>query len=347
MQVTTDFAGIGKKPLQVASLAVPLFDPLPTQPHTPPAARPSDVTATAAMVAEQPNAPKNAAPVAAAPLVVIAVTAMPGISEASSSGAALQSSAIAGSAANTVLLAAILSDPLGADAPAQVPGPATPNRIALNYSATTAFADVFQTIKLDARLPGPFRDLAPSVVFVSLPQSAAPGDAPAALVSPEPLVSALANAPIARPAGAADAAEDVAAQAAIAGFDVSVHAPQSWADGKLSELMAALRATGYSIRSPVRVRLKISRDNVRYFHASDAEAARALAAVVGGQARDFTNYAPLPPVGRVEIWLAGTSALQNAARPRAPATRSTGSQDPALLLLRNKLVESLRRGDHL
>ena len=55
-----------------------------------------------------------------------------------------------------------------------------------------------------------------------------------------------------------------------------VHAPQSWSGAALNELTEALRATGYSIRSPVRVRFKISRDNVRYFHASDAEAAAAL-----------------------------------------------------------------------
>ena len=228
-----------------------------------------------------------------------------------------------------------------------MPGPATPIRIASNYPATTAFADVIESIKLDARLPGLFHELAPSVVFVSLPQSTTPGDAPAALVSPEPLVSALANAPITRPAGLVDPAENVAAQAAIEGFDVLVHAPLSWSDTTLSELTAVLRATGYSIRSPVRVRFKISRDNVRYFHASDAEAAGALAAAFGASVRDFTDYKPAPRVGRIEVWLAGNSPPRNAARPSAPAAQSTGSQGPALLLLRDKLVEILRRGDHL
>ena len=77
-----------------------------------------------------------------------------------------------------------------------------------------------------------------------------------------------------------------------------VHAPQSWSGAALTgyELTEALRATGYSIRSPVRVRFKISRDNVRYFHASDAEAAAALAAAFGARVRfyDFTASGAAP-----------------------------------------------------
>ena len=204
LQATAGVAGIGSNSLQVASLAASVSDPLPALPDAPPAAPAKRETPTIVPV-KRPNLATDAAtPVAVAPVAMIAVTAMPRNSDVSTASSALQSLAFADSAASTVLLAAILADPLGVDAPLKMPGPTAPISIASNYSATPAFADVIESINLDARLPGTFRDLAPSFDFVSLPQSAAPGDAPAALVSPEPSASALANAPIARPAEVAD-----------------------------------------------------------------------------------------------------------------------------------------------
>jgi hypothetical protein len=75
--------------------------------------------------------------------------------------------------------------------------------------------------------------------------------------------------------------------------------------------------------------------------------ARAIADIVGARMRNFTTFSPRPPVGTVEIWLAGSAQRPTAARARAPATQQSTPQDQALLLLRDKLVKSLRRGDHL
>ena len=348
LQVSAGFDGSVNKSLQVANLSGALSDSLPTQSQTAPVARRTGETAAVAAVPETANITTDSTfPVADAPAVMVAVAALPGMSEVLTSDAPLQTAINASSTVKTVLAAANLSDPSVVDTVVPVPGPDTPLRIVSNYPATTAFAAAIGSINLDALAPGPFQELSPIVVAVSVPQATAPGDAPAAQGSPEPRLTSLAVTPIARPGSAADAVDNGAAAAVIAGFDVRVHAPLSWPEGKLNELTAALRDTGYSIRTPVRVNFNISGDNVRYFHASDAEAARVLSAVVGGQVRDFTTYAPSPPVGTVEIWLAGNSPLRNVARPSAPAAKPSGSQDLALLFLRNQLVESLRRGDHL
>ena len=59
--------------------------------------------------------------------------------------------------------------------------------------------------------------------------------------------------------------------------------------------------------------------HIRYFHAEDAALAKTAAAALGAQARDFTSYSPAPPVGQLEIWIAGRGA--------SPGTSQGGRQN--------------------
>ena len=88
-----------------------------------------------------------------------------------------------------------------------------------------------------------------------------------------------------------------------------------------SEAQTVLRAldqSGFEVSAPRSVTFAVRDTQVRFFHASDAPAARDLATDIGGIARDFTSYTPSPPEGLVEVYVAGRSA------PAAPTRTSRG-----------------------
>lgn len=71
----------------------------------------------------------------------------------------------------------------------------------------------------------------------------------------------------------------------------------------------------------------VRHSQVRYYHAADAEAAAALAAEIGAEARDFTGTDPAPPDGLIELWIAPPEDLdqQTASAdkaPKAPAAKA-------------------------
>jgi hypothetical protein len=101
---------------------------------------------------------------------------------------------------------------------------------------------------------------------------------------------------------------------------VRIHAPVNLSRAEVDRAIAALRAQGHRIEGPYRVSFSISRSNARYFHGGDAEAARAVGSALGPTARgttvetrDFTHFAPRPPAGTVELWLAGRGSGQQTA----------------------------------
>lgn len=135
-----------------------------------------------------------------------------------------------------------------------------------------------------------------------------------------------------------------------AGYSIQVHAPSNLPDDKLNAFTTALRETGFSVKDPKRVGFSISKNNIRYFHAGDAEAAQILAEAVDGTARDFTSFSPSPPVGTIEVWLAGkkTSGKKTKRTSNRSSTSSgSGSGDPAMSAIRSRIINSMRRGDHL
>jgi hypothetical protein len=117
---------------------------------------------------------------------------------------------------------------------------------------------------------------------------------------------------------------------------VRVHAPANLSRAEVDRAIAALRAQGHRIEGPFRVSFSISRSNARYFHGGDAEAARAVSGALGPAARgavetrDFTHFAPRPPAGTVELWLAGRGAGQQS----APVAANRRPQNPLEALSR-------------
>lgn len=125
------------------------------------------------------------------------------------------------------------------------------------------------------------------------------------------------------------------------GLTVYVHAPGTVPQDEFEAVAGSIGATGATLPDPRRVSFKVSETHLRYFHAADAGPARELADLIGARARDFTSFRPSPPDGTIEVYLAGENAV---APSRAPAaTRQPDEVD----LLRDRLVRSLRRGDHL
>lgn len=127
---------------------------------------------------------------------------------------------------------------------------------------------------------------------------------------------------------------------------VILHAPESVADAALAEVVDRLGAAGVPVGDPSRVGFTVSESNVRYFHAADAEAAAAVAEAIGARLRDFTSFAPSPPDGTIEVWLAGTGSASTSA-PRKATTRAPSTGNPQLLNLRNRILQQLRNGEHL
>ena len=87
-------------------------------------------------------------------------------------------------------------------------------------------------------------------------------------------------------------------------YTVYLHAPTGSGEGSLREATASLDAAGYAVAEPIPVSFGVDTDHVRFYRRKDAEAARAIAEVLGGEARDFTSYRPRPAPGTIEVWLA-------------------------------------------
>lgn len=84
-----------------------------------------------------------------------------------------------------------------------------------------------------------------------------------------------------------------------------VHAAPRVAPAELQAVLARLRSEGFRVEEAVRVDFRISRTNVRFFHAEDADLADEVAGALSAVSRDFTDYRPTPPAGTIEIWLEG------------------------------------------
>ena len=85
---------------------------------------------------------------------------------------------------------------------------------------------------------------------------------------------------------------------------VILHAPRSVPGERVGLLSDALGEAGVS--AEVRgVNMTITRDNVRFYHPQDREAAALVAQAMDADLRDFTDFSPSPPEGLIEVWVAG------------------------------------------
>lgn len=131
-------------------------------------------------------------------------------------------------------------------------------------------------------------------------------------------------------------------------FKLVTFAPTNVSDERIAGNTELLSSTGFPVASVNRVDFKVSRNHVRYYDRSDEKVARAIAAEIGGPARDFTSLRNAPPPGQVEIWLQGNRKIVRATNttPRQSVTAAQ-RRAAAKAQLERRLVNSLRRGDHL
>jgi hypothetical protein len=125
-------------------------------------------------------------------------------------------------------------------------------------------------------------------------------------------------------------------------------APTNVSDERIAANAELLSSTGFPVTDVNRVNFTVSQNHVRYYSAGDEKVARAIAAEIGGPARDFTSLRNAPPPGRVEIWLQGspTAVSSTTTAPTRTATAAK-RRAAAKAQLERSLVNSLRRGDHL
>ena len=126
--------------------------------------------------------------------------------------------------------------------------------------------------------------------------------------------------------------------AALPGADrytALLNAPTRLPEAKVEIVAANLRETGISLRPVHRVNFKVGADQVRFYHPEDSGLAASIAELIGAQARDFTDFRPLPPAGNIEIYLAGSGSRATRKQPQAVEPVA------ALRSLRNKIVRTL------
>ena len=212
--------------------------------------------------------------------------------------------------------------------------------------------------------------LIPAAFALSAAQS---GVQPAGPDGPDPAPRAIEPPPVAPQVSSPDPAEasvasaaslpqpetaPVQAPGALGPSRVNVMAPESVADVDLTATITGLQGAGFQLGDSVRVSFQVSKNHVRFYHASDRTAAEALAERIGGEARDFTDSDVNPPEGMIELWLQGSGQTVAAAKPAKAAARPQAapavtkepeapSEDSVMKSLRDKIVRQLQKGEHL
>ena len=136
----------------------------------------------------------------------------------------------------------------------------------------------------------------------------------------------------------------------LAALNIHILAPAGAPRDTTDALVATLTDAGYTATEATHVAVTVRQSHVRYYHAADAAAAQALAAMVGAKARDFTTIDPLPPVGLIEVWIAGETPepvtkkkkTQKKKPPAAP--KQSTSEQQQLQDLRDRLLKELQNG---
>jgi hypothetical protein len=240
-------------------------------------------------------------------------------------------------------------------AAAAVPGPiALPTRLARPTLAGAVSSDPFTFP--EANVPRPAANDAPPALIASFP-------AASALRLPEGVAAPLLVSLPARPADVAPPdrspaavtappdlppplteADDIAIPNGSA-LLVRIAAPDSVPDAEAEEFAALIEDVGIGEGRVGRVGFRVSETHLRFYHREDAAAAAALGEVIGTEVRDFTSFRPSPPEGTLEIFLAGEGASPP---PRAAAPTRARPQPPdEMTRMRDRIVNRLRRGEHL
>lgn len=111
-----------------------------------------------------------------------------------------------------------------------------------------------------------------------------------------------------------------ASDPALVGKRAVIHVPSVTPPDRITTLIQQLGTAGLSDWRQAPVNITIGETHLRYYHDSDAEAARILAERLDIQARDFTTFRPGPESGLLEIWVAGSGGGQ-----RTGSSQNNGS----------------------
>lgn len=139
----------------------------------------------------------------------------------------------------------------------------------------------------------------------------------------------------------------------IPGVEVHVFVPTSGTELDTKALAEEVSNAGFQVTGPASVPYTIKKTHVRYYHAEDADAAKALAKKMGTNARDFTGKDAPPPVGHLELWLAGIEPVAQAPAPvkttkkaKAPPAEAKAPlapmpEDVQMQILRDRILSQL------
>ncbi len=166
-----------------------------------------------------------------------------------------------------------------------------------------------------------------------------PSPEPEIIPAPPPASAALAREylaarPLPRPAAVrpATATAEARTPASYSGTRVVINVPSGGTTENPDATEALITAAGFPRVELARTQAPMRTNQVRYFHAADADAAQALAKLTNAIARDFTTHAPPPKTGYLELWLAGDAPREARLAP-AP-------EDEILGILRDRAARN-------
>lgn len=132
-----------------------------------------------------------------------------------------------------------------------------------------------------------------------------------------------------------------------ANVSLVTYAPRNVTSEVLGQYDTILKETGFPTTATNRVDFKVSQTHVRFYNTRDARVAQAIAGEVGGDARDFSKGKSDGASGRIEVWLEGNSPVRAVAKKPKRVNRTAQRAANAKAQLRNRLANTLRRGEHL
>ena len=185
--------------------------------------------------------------------------------------------------------------------------PARPEVITDGFAAPNTPAPSLPTAATDAR-PGTYAPQdAPAVQDAVLAFAEQSGEVPGVTPLSEAQWPGVPNAPQALATqGEAEFGWSPAVGLGVAlPIRLSVFVPSDVDPEPVAAVVATVEAETQSESSIGTVDFAVSRTHVRYYRDVDLAAAERVAALTGGQLRDFTGYSPLPPEGTVELWMKG------------------------------------------
>ena len=121
--------------------------------------------------------------------------------------------------------------------------------------------------------------------------------------------------PAALPAFTLDGMPEIASATRAGSTRVFVTVPRTVQEEQLVGVPATLAAIGVTPASLARVNFTVKQTHTRYYHETDAGAAKRIADAMNGLARDFTSFSPKPDPGTIELYLSGQGA-QDLLSPR-------------------------------